>query len=155
ARYVLADRGAAVLDGTRVAADEGSAMELVRVNGPLRVGGLAEGLYPGDTWSGRSARYTVFDCRPGTLAVTLGSDTGLFKNDQVVVARVGGREVARASVPPAKPAVLNVPVTPRDGRCVVDFAVGRTAVPAEVTDGKNTDTRELGVHFNGFSFTPR
>ena len=41
------------------------------------------------------------------------------------------------------------------GRCVVDFTVGRTIVPAAVTHGKNPDTRELGAHFLRFVYLPR
>ena len=152
ASYVLADRAAPALAGAQVAADAGKAMELLRVNGPLRAVGAVDGLYPGDTWSGRNVRYTRYDCRPGTLAVALGSDSGLFTANQTVVARVGGRVVGRASIPPATPVVLDVPLRPRDGRCVVEFAVARTAVPAEVTKGKNSDPRRLGAHFNGFTY---
>jgi hypothetical protein len=36
----------------------------------------------------------------------------------------------------------------------VDFTVGRTAVPAQVTHGANTDMRELGVHFLDFAYGP-
>jgi Dolichyl-phosphate-mannose-protein mannosyltransferase len=151
AGYVLADELAvSSLVGKRIAADDSKEMALLRVNGPLRARSVTAGLYPADTWSGKTARYTRFDCTGGILAVTLGSDPGLFKTDQTVVARVGGQVVGTASVPPEGTTILNVPLTARDGRCVVDFAVGRTAVPAVVTHGKNTDTRPLGVHFNAF-----
>jgi len=154
ARYVLADGFAAAVAGQRVAADDRDRMTLLRVDGPLRTKSLVSGLYAGDTWSGRTAQYTRFDCRGGSVAVTLGSDPGLFKQAQTVIARVGGRVVGRATVPPAGQAVLTVPLEPRDGRCVADFAVARTAVPALVTNGANTDARELGAHFLGFAYSP-
>ena len=48
---------------------------------------------------------------------------------------------------------IAVPLTARDGRCEVRFAVSPTAVPAEVVGG--ADTRELGIHFASFRYEAR
>jgi 4-amino-4-deoxy-L-arabinose transferase-like glycosyltransferase len=154
AGYVLADASTIALAGTRITADDGRGMVLLRVNGPLRTESLVDGLYPGDTWSGRTARYTRFGCTGGTVAVTLQSDEALFSGPNLVTARVDDRPAGRASVPPTGETVLTVPLRPRDGRCVVEFTVGRTAVPAQVTNGANTDTRGLGAHFLDFAYSP-
>jgi hypothetical protein len=47
-----------------------------------------------------------------------------------------------------------VPLSPADGRCIVRFHVADTAEPAVVLGPPNTDTRELGVHFNRFTYRP-
>jgi len=151
APYVLTDVSVS-LRGRRLAEDKGTGMVLLRVKGPLRSQSLVSGLYPADTWSGRAASYTRFGCSGGTLRVTLESDPALFTRPQSVLARVGGRVVARTSVPPTGIALLTVPLTPRGRRCVATFAVGRTALPAVVTGGKNPDTRRLGTHFLRFDF---
>ena len=53
---------------------------------------------------------------------------------------------------PAGTTPLELPLRPTNGRCVVDFTVPRTVVPAGVTHGKNPDTRELGAHFLRFDY---
>ena len=50
---------------------------------------------------------------------------------------------------------LELPLRAGNGRCAVDFAVGRTVVPATATRGKNPDTRALGAHFLRFDYRPR
>jgi hypothetical protein len=154
ARYVLADASVSVR-GQPLAEDIGTGMALLQVRGPLRVQSLVSGLYPGDTWSGRTVQYTRLGCVGGTLRVTLASDPALFRRPQPLVVRVGGGVVARTSVPPIGTALVSVPLTPRGGRCVATFSVAGTAVPAVVTGGSNPDTRRLGTHFVRFDFRVR
>ncbi len=152
-RYALTDASLA-LRGRTVAEDKRKAMLLHRIDGPLRQLSFVDGLYPQDTWSKRVVTYTRHDCRGGTLRVELQSDPALFTEPNAVVAQVGGRVVGRAVVGPLDKKVLRVPLE-RDGdTCAARFAVARTAVPAEVTNGENLDPRPLGIHFNRFAYKP-
>jgi hypothetical protein len=152
-RYALAD-SSVQLGGTTLRQDPRTGMTLYETNGPLRQVSQVTGLYPNDTWSGRYASYTRLGCHGGKLKVGLQSDPGLFKKPQTVIARIGGQEAARVQIPAGGAAELVVPL-PRGNRvCNVDFEVTPTAVPAEVTKGFNTDTRELGAHFSTFEYTP-
>ena len=49
---------------------------------------------------------------------------------------------------------MHVTLRPDSGACTVVFDVAQTKVPAEVTNGANGDTRELGVHFRNFQVSP-
>lgn len=146
-RYVLTD-ASLELRGDVVAEDERKRMILYRVDGPLRQLAFIDGLYPQDTWSGRSVTYTRHDCRGGTLEVELQSDPALFREPNTVTARVGGRVVARTRVFPTLTRALRVPLESDGDRCVVRFTVEKTAVPSA------SDNRELGVHFNRFTYRP-
>lgn len=152
--YVLSD-GSVALQGSVIARDARKGMLLYRVNGPLRQLSRVEGLYPQDTWSTPAVTYTRLSCRGGTLAVELQSDPALFTKPQTVRALVGGREVSRVRVPPRGIRILRVPLAPSGGTCAVRFTVSPTAIPALVTRGENPDSRELGIHFNSFRFSPR
>jgi hypothetical protein len=153
AAYVLTD-GTVSLQGRVVARDERKGMLLYAVHGPLRQTTRVEGLYPQDTWSGRTVTYTRLSCRGGTVTVELQSDPALFPKPNTVTATAGGRVVGRVAVAPRATRILRVPLTPRRGTCAVRFTVGRTAVPAVVTSGANADPRALGIHFNRFAYTP-
>jgi hypothetical protein len=139
--------------GRVLARDERQGLTLYELAGPLRSAVEIAGLYPGDTWSGAQATYTRRDCRGGVLAVQLRSDPSLFTTPQTVVATVAGAVAGRVTFDPGSQTELVLPLTPRDGTCVVDFSVSPTAVPAEVTLGRNPDTRVLGVHFDRFDYT--
>ncbi len=155
-QYLLVD-GSVAPDGEPVARDERKGMTLYRLDGPLVSTTTVEGLYPNDTWSGPSVRYTRLRCEGGTLTVSVASDPGLFPaggRPQRLVALVGGREVLRATIYSDLPRQVRVPLEPRSGRCVVELRVWPTAVPAKVTNGANPDPRELGLHFNAFHFSP-
>ena len=153
ADYALTD-GSLELRGRVVARDERKGMLVHRVGGVLRQASRVEGLYPQDTWSGPTARYTRFGCAGGSLTVLLQSDPSLFTRPQTVTATVAGRRAGRVRVLPAEPRELTVPLEARGGSCGVSFAVSPTAVPAVVTKGKNPDTRELGIHFTRFTYRP-
>lgn len=153
AEHVLTD-GSLALAGRVVAEDARKGMVLYRVGGPLRQLARVAGLYPQDTWSGRTVSYRRLSCRGGRLAVELQSDPALFRRPNTVTALVGGRQAARVSVPPRGTRVLRVPLRPRGGICTVRFVVGTTLVPREVTGGANPDPRPLGVHFNRFTYRP-
>jgi hypothetical protein len=144
-------------DGEALAIDKGWGITLWRVNPPLVSAVRVDGLYPGDTWSGKTVRYVRRRCRPGRLFVALTSDPSLFLVPQTIIARANGKVVARARLDPARLLVLALPVAPSSGltdECRVDFTVTPTAVPAEVTAGENPDARVLGAHFNRFVYRP-
>jgi hypothetical protein len=153
ASYVLTD-GSVDIGGRAVARDERKGFFLYRIDGPLRQVSRVEGLYVQDTWSGPHVTYTRLGCRGGSLTVTLQSDPGLFTKPQTVVARVGGQEVARASVAPRETRMLTVPLRGSGHTCVADFDISPTAIPAVVTKGGNPDPRELGIHFDAFVYKP-
>jgi hypothetical protein len=136
-QYALAADAA----GKVIARDPAIGMTLYRVDGPLVVPTHVTGLYPNDTWSGARVTYTRRPCNGGTLAVTLGSDPGLFSKPQLVLA--GARRIL---VPAAATKTVTLPLIPKAGACTIHFAVPHTKVPG------HGDTRRLGVHF--YSFTP-
>jgi hypothetical protein len=115
------------------------------------------GLYPNDTWSGKTVRYVRRRCVPGRLSISLSSDAGLFFKPTVVVARSNGAVVGRVRLRPEGRAVLSFPVSPPAGSsdCRVIYTVTPTAVPAKVTAGSNPDPRVLGAHFNRFVYRPK
>jgi hypothetical protein len=143
-------------DGRALAHDEGWGLTLWRVTSPLISAVRVDGLYPGDTWSGRTATYLRRRCTPGTVTVLLSSDPSLFFEPQTVVARSNGKVVGRVRVGPYGAVHLGVPVSPAPGStdCRVVYTVTPTAVPAEVSGGANPDPRELGVHFDRFAYEP-
>jgi 4-amino-4-deoxy-L-arabinose transferase-like glycosyltransferase len=138
-------------DGDPLAREPLTGMTLWRLDGPLQTANVhITGLYPNDTWSGEVVRYRKEPCRPGTLAVALGSDPSLFDRATTVVARNAGTVLGRIRVAPnAGRVVLRVPLRPRDGICRIEFEISPTAVPHEV-DPANPDDRVLGAHFYGF-----
>ena len=132
-------------DGVPVARDPGRGMTLWRIDGPLiATTTTVEGIYPGDTWSGRRVTWTRKRCSGGTLMTTISSDPNLFRDDQLVTASIGGRVVARASVGPTEKRILAIRTQPSHGDCRIVFEVARTRVPG------GGDTRELGAHFSFF-----
>ncbi len=135
-------------DGVPLARDPGIGLTLWQVSGPLVATATeVEGLYPGDTWSGETVTWTRERCRGGTLVVALSSDPNLFDGDQLVTAKVAGKNAGSVSVPPTGTETLRVELEPEDGTCRVVFDVP-TKVP-----GKG-DNRPLGVHFNTFGYRP-
>ena len=151
-RYMLTD-GSVSLRGRVLATDPLKGILLYRVSGPLRQTTRVTGLYPQDTWSGPNVTYKRYSCRGGTLTVELLGDTALFTTPQTVVAVVNGHEVRRLVVPPGKPTTMSVPLEPRNLTCSVLFKVSPTAIPAVVTKGENPDPRNLGLHFDRFSYS--
>lgn len=152
AEYALSD-GSFPLGGEPIARDPGVGMTLYRVDGPLALSALIDGLYPNDTWSGPELTYTRLGCDGGILTVSVTSDPVLFTRPQTVTAAVGGMVVAETRVAPrAADHPLVVPLQSANGRCEVTFAITPTAVPAEVVGGG--DTRELGIHFAAFQYNP-
>ena len=119
---------------------------LYRVDGPIVIRNQVTGLYPNDTWSGKTVTYRRFECTGGSLAVELQADQKLFKTPQTVIATEHGNPIGRTAIPVAGITTMTVPLVPRNGTCTVRFTVGRTAVPGP------RDRRELGAHF--LSFTP-
>jgi hypothetical protein len=148
--YVVVE-GAFTPDGAVVARDEALGTTLWRLNGPLVSTTTVRGLYPNDTWSGRTVTWTRRRCRGGKLVVTLSSDASLFGVGQVVTATIGGREVGRVRLVPTEPAKLSLSLPDGVGTCVVRFSVSPTAVPADVLPD-SADQRVLGAHFNAFAY---
>ena len=153
--YVLLESTISPDLGEVVAQDVALGLTLWRLDAPL-VSSRTDitGLYPNDSWSGKQVTFTRQNCRGGTLAVALESDPALFTDAQTVTASVNGEVVERVRVPPLGSAVIHVPLQPESGACTVVFDVAETRVPAEVTNGENGDTRELGVHFRNFNVAP-
>ena len=143
-------------DGRALARDKGWGVTLWQVNAPLVSAVRIDGLYPNDTWSGKTVTYLRRRCAPGRLKVSLSSDPSLFLEPQTVVARSNGAVVGRVRLRPEGRADMSVPVSPVSGtsECRVVYTVTPTAVPAEVTGGGNPDPRELGAHFNRFVYKP-
>jgi hypothetical protein len=142
--FVLVDDSIAP-DGVAVARDPQRGMTLWRVDGPLvATTTTIKGLYPDDTWSGKSVTWTRERCRGGTLLATIASDPALFDEDQIVTASIGGVQVARTRVAPTAERTLTIRTRPKGSTCRVLFEVARTRVPGR------GDTRELGAHFTFF-----
>ena len=142
AQYVLSD---VEVGGKRIATDP-AGVALYRVDGPVVIVNHVTGLYPNDTWSGKSVTYKRLACTGGSLAVQLQGDESLFRTPQSVVATEHGIPIGRTLVPVTGITTMSVPLVPRHGVCTVRFTVGRTAVPGP------RDHRHLGAHF--LSFTP-
>ncbi len=157
APYALLD-GSVTPDGTVVARDDLLGTTLWRLTGPLSSTTRVTGLYPNDTWSGRTVTWKRLRCEPGRLVVSLRSDPSLFTEPQVMRAVTtwsGGGARSSTRLEPDGRAALRIPVAPAaDGSCVVAFTVDPTAVPAEVIPGSGDD-RVLGAHFDAFAYTPR
>jgi hypothetical protein len=150
AQYVLAS-GATELAGTVIGRDP-VGVDLYRVNGPIVILTHVTGLWAGDTWSRKTVTYQRVECTGGKVAVTLQGDVKLFPDGQTVVASEAGAVVGRTRVPANGQTTLTVPLHPAaNGRCVVDFTVGHTRVPARVEPG-SSDPRALGAHFLNFDF---
>jgi Dolichyl-phosphate-mannose-protein mannosyltransferase len=146
--YALLD-GSVTPDGEAIARDA-LGTTLWRLHGPLASLTKVTGLYPNDTWSGRSVTWSRLRCGGGELLVGLHSDPTLFAGELThVLATVQGKPVARIAVSPEGPVTLRVPLEPAAGKCVVHFAITPTRIPAEVVPGSGDD-RRLGVHFDRF-----
>ena len=130
AQYVLAS-GNLELAGKQIASDD-AGVALYRVNGPIVILPSVVGLYPNETWSGRSVTYQRVECTGGSVDVQLQGDSRLFTRPQTVVAIENGGVVGRKTIPVESPTTMTVPLLPgANGRCVVRFTVGRTLIPAE------------------------
>jgi hypothetical protein len=136
--------------GIPLARDPGLGLTLWRLHGPLVSVSRVTGLYPNDTWSGKTVTYTRRRCERATLAVGVASDPSLTPVPPTVTATSNGRVIGRM-----KPAangrrtVFRVPLEPRRGLCRVVYSVAPTTVPRDVNG--SADDRELGAHFDGFT----
>jgi hypothetical protein len=153
-RYVVVD-SAFEPDGVQLARDDGWGIGVWRVTPPLVSAVRIDGLYPNDTWSGRTVTYLRRRCRPGRLLVQVSSDPGLFLEPQTIGARANGRIVDTLRLAPDKQGALDLRLTPAPGsdECRVVFTVTPTEVPSRVMPSANDD-RELGAHFNRFLYVP-
>jgi hypothetical protein len=150
-RYLLGD-GGITPDGTVVALDDAGAT-LWRLQGPLFSTTSVQGLYPHDSWSGKHVVWTRRRCRGGVLRVTLNSGPELFSGSNRVVATTGARKLTRI-VPRLGLVTMRVPLPSAASTCVVRFTVAKTLVPNVVTNGRTTDKRLLGAHFDVFQYVP-
>jgi Dolichyl-phosphate-mannose-protein mannosyltransferase len=139
-------------DGRLVARDKGWGVGLWQINPPLISAVRIEGLYPNDTWSGRTVTWIRRRCRTGRLLVSISSDDQLFFRPQTIVAQTNSGATARVRFQPKAMPVLKIPLAPsRDGTCRAVFTVTPTAIPHRV-DPQRTDRRVLGAHFNRFLY---
>jgi hypothetical protein len=150
APYVLVD---STIDpaGVIVARDPGLGLTLWRLDRPLESVSRVTGLYPNDTWSGKTVTYTRRQCDGGAVAVGVSSDPSLTPDPPVVTAHVNGRLAGRMR-PDANGSrsVFRVSLEPRGGVCRVVYTVTPTAIPSEVNG--TADDRVLGARFDGFTF---
>jgi hypothetical protein len=107
----------------------------------VRIGYRVDGLYPNDTWSGKTVTYTRLRCTGGAVTAQMRRDANLITRPQTV--RADGRSVTFGS---NDDATLTVPLQARNGVCRVVFTVTPTAVPGPA------DPRVLGVHFLEFRY---
>ncbi len=151
--YMLLD-GTVTPVGARIALDQTplGGMALWSIDRALRETVAVTGLYPGDTWSGRSVTWVQRPCRGGSLAVRMSSDPSLHRGPVTVVATTGGTS-RTVRVIPSGTVPLRLPLVPKRGRCVVLFSVSPTANPSRVIAG-STDDRDLGVHFDALRVDP-
>jgi Dolichyl-phosphate-mannose-protein mannosyltransferase len=145
AEYALTD-GSVALNGEPVAHDVGLGLTLYRTNGPLISTTRVNGVYD-DQWSGPEVTYRHLRCEGGTVSVLLESDPGLFDEPQMVEGS-SGANIRSVRLEPTESATLRVPLVARGGVCTARFTVSPTKVPP------GGDTRELGVHFRAFEYTP-
>ncbi|MFO7571271.1 MAG: glycosyltransferase family 39 protein [Gaiellaceae bacterium] len=140
--------------GRPLARDKGWGVTLWRVERPLVSATRIEGLYPNDSWSGKTVTYVRRRCEGGRLLVSLSSDASLFIEPQTVTARVNGAVVSKVTFEPDEHTVLTVPLAaiPVSEECRVVLEVSPTAVPSEVTGGQSIDDRVLGAHFDRFLY---
>ncbi len=151
ATYVLTDTS---LDlAGKLVKEDPVGVDLYRVDGPVIILTHISGLYPSDTWSGKTVTYQRVRCTGGRLTVELQGDSHLFTRPQTVVVTEAGRIIAHTTVPVTGTRKLTVPLQAAGGRCVVRYTVGRTIEPAGVEPG-SIDTRRLGTHFVLFSYKP-
>lgn len=150
APFALTDTTVA-LAGRPVARDRRPGLVLLRLRGPLRLTHTVDGVYA-DSWSGPRVTYTRFRCRGGSVALTVQSDGGLFREPQRLLARSGARSI-RFAVPAGSTRLVRVPLAAARGRCEAVVDVLTTAVPARERPDA-TDERELGVRVRGFVYQP-
>ena len=152
--YLVAD-GTITPNGSAVTRDEPLGITVWRIPGVLvSMHSQVTGLYPGDTWSGRTVTWSARPCRNrGVLRVRLESDRQLFREPSLVTAR-SAVATAAVRVPIRGTTDLRVRAAPRRAVCTVSFTVSPTLIPRVVTNGSNPDPRRLGAHFLLFDFRP-
>ncbi len=151
ADYVLVDFSTSVV-GTVIARDAGTGMTLVRASGPLRLSQAVSGVYL-DHWTGSQASFTKYDCHGGSVSVSIWLDTFLRTDTVIVTPIIDGKAMPDVSiVPGAPPTVVETRVAPTSGQCQVNYVVASTVVPSQLTG--SSDTRNLGVLMDDFSYTP-
>jgi glycosyltransferase involved in cell wall biosynthesis len=151
-QYVLADPSAQIL-GTRIAADDGRAMALYRVDGILRTGTWVSGWLP-DTWTKPTVTWVRRDCARGVLRVPVHSDPTLYPRTVQRIAISGTTRPFVVLLQSTAAKTIAVPLQPRGGTCRVRFSITPSRRPADYPDLKNPDTRTLGVLVSGFQYEP-
>jgi hypothetical protein len=149
--YVLSDSSFEP-DGVVVARDKGWDITLWKITPPLITPVRIDGLYPNDTWSGRTVTWTRRRCVRARLLVSVSSDDKLFFRPQTIVVRTNRGATVRVRFRPKSMPVVKIPLAPAsDGTCRVVFTVTPTAIPHRV-DPQRPDRRVLGAHFNRFLY---
>jgi hypothetical protein len=152
AQYVLADPSAQI-SGTRVAADEGRAMVLYRVNGLLRTSTSITG-WLGDTWTKPTVTWLRRGCVRGVLRVPVHSDPTLFPGVVQRIAVSGTTEPFVVRLPSSARRTITIPLQPQGGICRIRFAITPSRSPIHYPALNNPDPRTLGVLIAGFEYVP-
>ena len=151
AKYVLVDRSMTIA-GRVLASDRGTGMTLYRVDNPVRLTGATSGIYPGQLLRTDCAVHPL-PLRRGTLTVSLAGFRQLQPRAVTVVAKSAAGTIGRIVVPPGAKRRFDVPLAASNRRCLVNFSISPTAVPAKVLG--NNDERRLGLLFKRLDFRPR
>ena len=148
--YMLTTSSVALI-GRKVASDPAKQLVLYRPSNPVRLATRVTGLYPelNKPWSTGRVVWTRAECRGGTLRVIVSSDPTLFAGTRQTVAITGTTRARTLHlVPSAIGRRIDVPLRPLAGACRVRFDISPTRRPVDVPAMHNTDTRELGLHFD-------
>jgi glycosyltransferase involved in cell wall biosynthesis len=156
APYVLTNRSVQLV-GKRVASDPAKQLVLYRVTAPARTTTQITGLYDEavSPWSTGHVTWRRSDCRGGTLAVRVSSDTQLFRGVVQTLAITGTTPAQRLLiVPSTSRRLIRLPLTPRAGLCRVDFSISPTRRPVDFPRMHLSDPRSLGLHFDTIVYVP-
>jgi hypothetical protein len=150
--YVLTDHRVQLM-GQVVASDTTHQLLLYRVAKPVRLTTEITGWFP-DNWTASRASWTRIGCTGGSLQLTVFTDPVLY-SDVVQRINITGTTPAHTVVlPPKATKALVLPLTPRDGKCVVRLHIVPAREPALFPSDHSTDTRRLGIHVAAFTYRP-
>jgi 4-amino-4-deoxy-L-arabinose transferase-like glycosyltransferase len=140
ARYALSDEFAVTV-GPKLGA--AGPLTLRQLPGELQLRTFIEGLHQFSPWSGRHVTYTRWDCRGGSVAVTMASDPAIFLSPKTVVVRLAG-STTRVTVRPDQPVATRFRLVPAGDVCRLAFTI--TPAPA-LTMPAGTPPRPFGLQF--------
>jgi glycosyltransferase involved in cell wall biosynthesis len=150
AQYVLADDRMTV-QGERVASDDAHRLVLYRVDGPLKLRRRITGWYD-DYWTGPVVTWTRGNCGGGALTFHVRSSEGLFKGVVQRIDVTGATPDRTILLRPQDERTVRLPLTPHDGTCAVKLTIAHPRVPAAYPALHSSDTRQLGVLVDYFTY---